>query len=109
MERWTRRRTKGLRHTYHGVFYFFKREGHTVTCELRPGASGSGYDIIIVEPGQPVVTEHVGGRGAQALARSAGALQGRRLVGPDGRALTQVRPALQGCTVEASNGTTPSS
>jgi hypothetical protein len=47
-----------LRHTYIGMFYFFKREGHTVTCELRPGASGAGYDIIIVEPGRPVVTEH---------------------------------------------------
>jgi hypothetical protein len=40
------------------VFYFFRRDADTVTCELRPGASGSGYDIIIMEPGQPVVTEH---------------------------------------------------
>ena len=40
------------------VFYFFKRERDAVTCELRPGASGAGYDIVIIEPRKPVVTEH---------------------------------------------------
>ena len=40
------------------MFYFFRREADTVTCELRPGASGSGYDIVIMEPGKAVVTEH---------------------------------------------------
>jgi len=40
------------------VFYFFKRDADTVTCELRPGASGSGYDIVIMEPDKLVVTEH---------------------------------------------------
>ena len=40
------------------MFYFFKREGATVTCEMRPGARGAGFDIIVMQPGQPVVTEH---------------------------------------------------
>jgi hypothetical protein len=40
------------------VFYFFQRERDTVTCEMRPAVSGSGYDIIIMKPGAPVVTEH---------------------------------------------------
>ena len=40
------------------MFYFFKRERDTVTCEMRPGASGSGYDIVIMEPGKDVVSEH---------------------------------------------------
>jgi hypothetical protein len=40
------------------VFYFFRREAATATCELRPSASGSGYDLIIMEAGKPVVTEH---------------------------------------------------
>lgn len=39
------------------VFYFFKREDATATCELRPSASGSGYDLVIMETGKPVVTE----------------------------------------------------
>lgn len=51
--------TPGVGRAYiKGVFYFFKREAETVTCELRAGASGSGYDIIIMEPDGPVVTEH---------------------------------------------------
>jgi hypothetical protein len=40
-----------------GVFYFFRRETDTVTCEMRPAASGTGYDIVIMEPGKPVVVE----------------------------------------------------
>jgi hypothetical protein len=40
------------------VFYFFRRESATVTCEMRPSATGAGFDIVIVEPGKPVVTEH---------------------------------------------------
>jgi hypothetical protein len=40
------------------VFYFYRREGSTVTCEMRPGASGSGSEIVIMEPGKPVVVEH---------------------------------------------------
>lgn len=46
-----------MRHTY-GVFYFFKRDAATATCELRPSASGAGFDLIIMEAGKPVVTEH---------------------------------------------------
>lgn len=40
------------------MFYFFKRERATVTCEMRPSATGAGFDIVIMQPGQPVVTEH---------------------------------------------------
>ena len=40
------------------MFYFFRRERATVTCEMRPSATGSGFDIVIVEPGRPVVIEH---------------------------------------------------
>ena len=39
------------------MFYFFRREADTVTCEMRPSASGSGYDIVIMEPGKPVAIE----------------------------------------------------
>src|SRR4051812_20488349 len=39
------------------VFYFFRRQQDTVTCEMRPSASGSGYDIVIMEPGKPVAVE----------------------------------------------------
>lgn len=40
------------------MFYFFRRESATVTCEMRPSARGAGFDIIIMQSGQPVVTEH---------------------------------------------------
>jgi hypothetical protein len=40
------------------VFYFFRRDAVTATCELRPSASGSGYDLMIMEAGKPIVTEH---------------------------------------------------
>jgi hypothetical protein len=40
------------------VFYFFGRETATVTCEMGPSATGAGFDIVIVEPGKPVITEH---------------------------------------------------
>ena len=40
------------------MFYFFRSERATVTCEMRPSATGSGFDIVIVEPGRPVVIEH---------------------------------------------------
>jgi hypothetical protein len=39
------------------VFYFFRRESATVTCEMRPSPTGSGFDIVIVEPGKAVATE----------------------------------------------------
>lgn len=45
-------------HTVGRVFYFFKREHATVTCEMRPSGTGAGFDIIIMQPGQPVATEH---------------------------------------------------
>lgn len=45
-------------HILKAVFYFFKREGATVTCEMRPSARGTGFDIILMQPGQPVVIEH---------------------------------------------------
>lgn len=40
------------------MFYFFTRENATVTCDMRPSARGSGFDIVIMAPGQPVVIEH---------------------------------------------------
>lgn len=40
------------------MFYFFRRERSTVTCEMRPSARGTGFDIIIMQPGQPVVAEY---------------------------------------------------
>jgi hypothetical protein len=40
------------------MFYFFRRGTDTVTCEVRPSASGSGFDIVIMEPGGEVRTEH---------------------------------------------------
>lgn len=39
------------------MFYFFQRERDTVTCEMRPSPTGSGYDIVIMRPGAPVTTE----------------------------------------------------
>ncbi len=41
------------------MVYFFKRNSATVSCEMRPSGRGEGYDIIIMKPGQPVVTEHL--------------------------------------------------
>ena len=38
-------------------FYFFRRENATVTCEMRPSGTGTGF-YIIMQPGQPVTTEH---------------------------------------------------
>jgi hypothetical protein len=33
------------------VFYFFKRGSETVQCEVRNALNGSGYEIVITEPG----------------------------------------------------------
>jgi hypothetical protein len=40
------------------VFYFFQRERETVTCEMRPSRSGTGFDLVIMRPGAVVQTEH---------------------------------------------------
>lgn len=29
-----------------------------MTCEMRPSPTGSGYDIVIMKPGEAVRTEH---------------------------------------------------
>jgi hypothetical protein len=33
------------------VFYFFQRGPETVQCEVRSAAEGSGFEIVITEPG----------------------------------------------------------
>jgi hypothetical protein len=48
---------RALSHTEQ-VFYFFTRETMTVTCDMRPSATGTGFDIVIMETAKPVVTEH---------------------------------------------------
>jgi hypothetical protein len=39
------------------VFYFFRRGDDIITCEVRSSPTGSGYDIIVIEPGGAVRTE----------------------------------------------------
>lgn len=40
------------------MFYFFKRGGETVQCEVRSEADGPGYEIVITDHAGVSRTEH---------------------------------------------------
>ena len=42
------------------MFYFFRRGGASIRCEVRPRAGGDGYELIVDRPDAMVSVEHFG-------------------------------------------------
>jgi hypothetical protein len=42
----------------HAMFYFFRRDGASIRCEVRPDSCGDGYDLIVDRPDAMVTIEH---------------------------------------------------
>ena len=43
-----------------GMFYFFRRNGTSIRCEVRADSAGEGYELIVERPNATLSVEHFG-------------------------------------------------
>jgi hypothetical protein len=42
------------------MFYFFRRNGRSIRCEVRADSAGDGYELIVDRPNATLTVEHFG-------------------------------------------------
>lgn len=42
------------------MFYFFRRNGSSIRCEVRADSAGDGYELIVDRPNATLSVEHFG-------------------------------------------------
>lgn len=42
------------------MFYFFRRDGSSIRCEVRADSAGDGYELIVDRPNATLSVEHFG-------------------------------------------------